>query len=283
MRIGFVGAGKVGCSLAMYLNSQHCEFSGFYSKTEANASEIANRIHCRAYTDINELAQKSDLLFFTVPDDSIATVYQSISQENLKNTIVCHCSGSLTAKEVFGKDDVEHNIRKISLHPLCAVDSKESHKDLARVFFFMEGDSEITSLMREYLTGLKLNVRIIDSSIKTKYHLAASVVSNQVIALIAQGIELLEDCGFSEEDSLKALSPLISGNIEHILDRGPVKALTGPVQRGDISTVKKHLDVLASDEDKLLYTLLSRKLLKLAKIKNPDKDFNKLEKFLTQE
>lgn len=282
MRIGFVGAGKVGCSLALYFYSHQCEISGFYSKTAEHAARIADMTKSQAFTDINSLALKSDLLFITVPDDEIASVYRGISSDNLKNTIVCHCSGSLTAKEVFGEDDTELNIRKISLHPLCAVDSKESHREFDKVFFFLEGNPEITELMMDYLKGLSLNVRIISSDIKVRYHLAASVVSNQVVALINEGVELLGQCGFSKEDSLDALAPLITGNIEHILKNGPVQALTGPVQRGDISTVSKHIRTLDTYSDRLLYTLLSRKLLQIAKIKNPDRDFSKLEKYLTE-
>ena len=282
MRIGFVGAGKVGCSLALYFYSHQCEISGFYSKTAEHAAEIADKTESQAFTDINTLAAKSDLLFITVPDDEIASVYRGISSDNLRNTIVCHCSGSLTAKEVFGEDDTDLNIRKISLHPLCAVDSKESHRDFEKAFFFLEGNPEITQLMMEFLKGLSLNVRIISSDIKVKYHLAASVVSNQVVALINGGVELLEQCGFSKEDSLEALAPLIMGNIEHVLKNGPVQALTGPVQRGDINTVSKHIRTLDTYSDRLLYTLLARKLLQIAKIKNPDRDFSKLEKYLTE-
>jgi predicted short-subunit dehydrogenase-like oxidoreductase (DUF2520 family) len=282
MRIGFVGAGKVGCSLALYFYSHQCEISGFYSKTAEHAVKIADKTKSRAFTDINRLAEKSDLLFITVPDDDIASVFREISSDNLKDTIVCHCSGSLTAKEAFGEDDNALNIRKISLHPLCAVDSKESHTEFDKVFFFLEGNPEATELMMNFLKGLPLNVRIISSDVKVKYHLAASVVSNQVVALINGGVELLEQCGFTKEDSLEALAPLIKGNIEHVLRNGPVQALTGPVQRGDINTVSRHIRSLDTYSDRLLYTLLSRKLLQIAKIKNPDRDFSKLDKYLSE-
>lgn len=282
MRIGFVGAGKVGSSLALYFYSHQCEISGFYSKTEEHAVEIADKTESHAFTDINSLAERSELLFITVPDDDIASVFREISSDNLKDTIVCHCSGSLTAKEAFGEDDNALNIRKISLHPLCAVDSKESHSEFDKVFFFLEGNPEATELMMNFLKGLSLNVRIISSDVKAKYHLAASVVSNQVVALINGGVELLEQCGFTKEDSLEALAPLIKGNIEHVLKNGPVQALTGPIQRGDINTVSKHILSLDTYSDRLLYTLLSRKLLQIAKIKNPDRDFSKLDKYLSE-
>jgi hypothetical protein len=90
------------------------------------------------------------------------------------------------------------------------------------------------------------------------------------------GIELFDN----EEDARKALTPLISGNVQHALNAGPAKALTGPVERGDITTLEKHMQVTDSEEDKELYRLLSKKLLPLAKAKNPDRDYSSLEDFL---
>lgn len=282
MRIGFIGAGNVGCSLALYFHSHSCNITGIYSKTKEHAAKLAEKTDSKTFTDLNELAAQSDLLFFTVPDDEIAAVYKNISTDSLRDTIVCHCSGSLTAKEVFGEDDDSICLHKISLHPLCAVDSKESYKDFKKVYFFIEGSAETTDSIKKFLSDIGLKVKLINSDIKVKYHLAASVVSNQVVALINEGVEILGQCGFTKEESLKALSPLILGNIEHILDKGPVQALTGPVQRGDVNTLNKHMHSLDTYSDRLLYTLLARKLLKIAKIKNPDRDFSKLDKFVSE-
>ena len=68
-------------------------------------------------------------------------------------------------------------------------------------------------------------------------------------------------------------------NAQNIAKKGTMEALTGPVLRGDDNTVLKHLNVL-SDEDKLLYMLLSRKILKVAKAKNKDFDYTKIEKII---
>ena len=282
MRIGFIGAGKVGCALALYFHSHNSTISGFFSKTQEHAADIASRTGSKVFSNLNDLAANSDLLFFTVPDDEIASVYKSISADSLKDTIVCHCSGSLTAKEVFGEDDNSTGLYKVSIHPLCAVDSKERYKDFEKVYFFMEGRADTTEKLKKFFTDIGLKVKLINSDIKVKYHLAASVVSNQVVALVNEGVEILEQCGFTREESLKALSPLILGNVEHILDKGPVQALTGPVQRGDVNTLTKHMHSLDTYSDRLLYTLLARKLLKIAKIKNPDRDFSKLEKFVSE-
>ncbi len=281
MRIGFIGAGKVGCSLAQYFYIHNCSIEGFFSNTPAHAQEIAKKTDSKVFSDINETALNSDLLFLTVPDSKLTAVFNEINKDNLKNTIVCHCSGSLTANEVFGNNGEEINLKKVSLHPLCAVDSKDSYRDFEKVFFFLEGDTAAADTLKDFLSSLGLKVKCIKPEVKTRYHLAASVVSNQVVGLINEGIKLLEQCGFNREDSLSALSPLISGNIEHIIKNGPQKALTGPVQRGDAITVEKHLGQLHNENDRILYKLISLKLLEIAKEKSPQKDFKQLENVLS--
>ena len=130
------------------------------------------------------------------------------------------------------------------------------------------------------LTEAGLRFQIIDPSSKTRYHLAAVYASNLVCGLIGEASRLLQECGFGEEDALNALSPLIAGNVEHALAVGPVRALTGPVERGDVITLEKHLSVCESEEDRQLYLLLSEKLLRLAKEKHPERDYEEMEQFL---
>ena len=112
-----------------------------------------------------------------------------------------------------------------------------------------------------------------------KYHCAAAICSNQVIALIQESLDLLSECGFDEESALSALAPIITGNVAHIVKDGTAGSLTGPVERGDTDTVKKHLNCL-NEEDRLLYRLLSRKLLSVGKKKNPQRDYSRLESLL---
>ncbi|WP_244835116.1 DUF2520 domain-containing protein [Clostridium sp. BJN0001] len=106
----------------------------------------------------------------------------------------------------------------------------------------------------------KYFIRKIEDS--AKYHLSNVFASNLVLSLLDISARYLESLGLNENDALDALFPLIEGNIESIHKNGFVNSLTGPVARGDIETVKKHIEVL-NNEDKCLYNLLSLNLLKL--------------------
>ena len=91
--------------------------------------------------------------------------------------------------------------------------------------------------------------------------------------------QMLRDCGFSAANAHRALSPLMMGNTENIIQYGPVGALTGPIERNDLSTVMDHLDSLSAQEQKI-YRDLSEEVLKIAKMKHPERDYSEMERIL---
>ena len=128
---------------------------------------------------------------------------------------------------------------------------------------------------------------IISPEVKTLYHAAAVMVSNQMIALADIGAQLLQQCGFEQEDAEKALAPLILGNAQAVTSFGAEKALTGPCERGDDKTVAAHikaLEVAESLDEEILqaYRTLSVRLVKIAERKNPSRNYRKLKKELEQ-
>ena len=283
MKIGFIGAGKVGFSLGKYFCEHGLEVTGYYSRNFQSAKEAAAFTSSAAYENRSELVANSDVLFLTVTDCAIADTYAAVCEEDIRGKIVCHCSGALTAESVFS--DIErHGAAGFSVHPLIAVSSRyDSYRQLADVFFTLEGTESKREEFREWLKTAGLNVQCIPADAKVKYHCAAAIASNQVIALFAQSQQLLMECGFSQDTARQALVPLFLGNARQTAESGPANALTGPVERGDKGTIEKHLKVLDCSEDKLLYLLLSKKLLKTAKEKHPSRDYSSIENFINAE
>ena len=93
------------------------------------------------------------------------------------------------------------------------------------------------------------------------------------MALISKSVDMLTECGFTPENALSALTPLMTGNMRHIAEDGVINSLTGPVERGDAETVRKHLECLESGDDRELYTLLSRLLIPVAQARNPERSY----------
>nr|WP_279311706.1 DUF2520 domain-containing protein [Roseburia faecis] len=154
-----------------------------------------------------------------------------------------------------------------------------SYQQLEHAFFTVEGHPHAVQVITDLLTSYGNEVCRIDAAAKPEYHAAASILSNQVIAVLDTGYRLLEDCGFSRKKAVAATAALVRQNIENVLSQGCVHALTGPIERGDVSTVEKHLQVL-NPEDAALYRMLGTRLLTIAKEKNPAQNYENMEHVL---
>ncbi len=278
MRIGFIGAGKVGFSLGKYFLLNEYEISGYFNRNIKEALNAAKFTNSLCFKNINEIVDKSDILFITVSDSVISNIWSIISELPVKDKIICHCSGLLSSSIFSGANEKSCNV--CSVHPLLAVSGKyDSYKDLKKAFFTIEGNNFSIKVISEILNKCGNKFKVIEDKSKIKYHLAASIASNLVIALAKISIETLEQCGFSENEAISALSPLMIENVKNIFDKGVKNALTGPVERCDISTIKSHISALEDDE-LTIYKLLSKKLSAVAKEKNSGINYDSLNKIL---
>ncbi|SMC25829.1 Predicted oxidoreductase, contains short-chain dehydrogenase (SDR) and DUF2520 domains [Clostridium acidisoli DSM 12555] len=270
--IGFIGAGKVGISLGKYFSINNLNLSGYYSKNANSAAEAAEFTNSKHFNDLETLIRYSNLIFITTPDDVIKEIWNELKEYNLKDKIICHTSGSLSSS-IFS------NINTLgalgySIHPMCAFSDKfTTYKSLNQIYFSIQGDDAYLYVLSELLKGLGNNVIILDKDKKPLYHLANVTVSNLVLSLLEIGCSYMKSCGLNEKDAINALMPLIDNNIKNIKAHGFLNALTGPVERGDLETLKHHLTVIPpSDLD--LYRRLSLNLINLSEKKHYGKNYN---------
>lgn len=278
MNIGFVGAGKVGFTLGRYLAEKGVSVAGYYSRSPASAREAAAFTGSAAFDTPGELADHCDTLFLTVPDGAIAEVWHQARALPIRGKIICHCSGSLSS-EVF--DGVERTgALACSLHPLCAVhDRLESWKTMDSVYFTVEGASRAELEKLLHVTGNPYS--LIDADKKTLYHAACVTVSNLTVGLAQMGAELFARCGLDEDFAQNAWRALFLGNAENIARGGPMRALTGPIERGDADTIRSHLAAL-DGEALAVYRALSGVLVRVAEEKNPGRDYTDVKETLAK-
>ena len=279
MRTGIIGAGKVGCSLGKYFRLNNLKVTGYYDVNENLAKEAATFTETTFIEDLETIVKISDTLFLTVPDDLITTVWNQMKDMSLEGKFICHCSGALSAGDAFPGID-KCGAFGYSVHPLFAVSDKyNSYKELSHAYFVIEGDERHREDIAGIFRNLGNQVCYIAAEDKVKYHCAAAVCSNHVVALIEESLSLMQECGFNEESALKALAPIMLGNIQHIVEKGTVNSLTGPVERADVKTVEKHLNCLNKSQQ-MLYCLLSEILISIGEKKNPERDYGKLKDIL---
>ncbi|GAA5108537.1 Rossmann-like and DUF2520 domain-containing protein [Orbus sasakiae] len=276
MKIGFIGAGKVGSTLAKYFISQGISVAGFYSQSFANAEQVCQFTGCKPYTSIAALLDDSDVILITVPDSQIANVWSELCLLPLNNKLVGHCSGLLSS-DIFMFNQSVYPFG-FSLHPLYAIyDRFTCYQSMHHAYFTLQSDSEtVLNQLQHIFTALPNHISVIDGAQKSLYHAACVLLSNHVIALAQIGSDMLKQCGLDEQFSEQAWHPLFLGNAQSLCQYGTLAALTGPIERADVETIKQHLTALSPDI-KPLYQQLSLVLLKISQQKHPQRDYQPLQ------
>lgn len=277
MNIGFIGAGKVGCSLGRYMADHAIAVAGYYSRTPDSAREGAVSTRSVAYDSMADLVRDSDAVFVTVPDGEIAGVWQQLRVLPIQDKIISHCSGALSSA-VFSDIGI-FQAYGYSIHPFIPIPDRYAQDALSGALFTIEGAPERMGEMSALLTGCGNEVVSVSGEDKVRYHGAAAMASNLYVGLVAMCQEMLESCGFSQEQAHRALVPLILGNVKNIAEAGTVAALTGPLERGDAETLEAHLAALMGREREI-YVALSREVLKVAREKHSDRDYGRIEEIL---
>ncbi|GAA0179836.1 Rossmann-like and DUF2520 domain-containing protein [Clostridium sediminicola] len=254
--------------------------TGYFSRNFESAKEAAVFTNSKAYSNIEDLIKDCDTIFITTPDDKINEVWQNIKNYTIKGKIICHTSGSFSSK-IFSQINLSGAFG-YSIHPIFPFSDKfTSHSKLNNAYFSIEGHKKHIDFLRKFFMDLGNKVISIDSNKKPLYHLANVTVSNLVLSLFDIGCDYLKLCDVPRKDAKDALLPLICSNIQNIKENDFMDALTGPIERGDVNTIQKHINVL-NENNKELYKILSLNLLKIAKDKNKERDYSELEKLLEE-
>jgi len=143
----------------------------------------------------------------------------------------------------------------------------KTEEDLNTTFFTIEGQGKRMDQIYNLLNGLNNPWLKISLNDKTAYHLAASIVSNYLVTLLDIGIKIFVDIGFTEKKAKELIQPLLRKTLDNVIETGTENALTGPIARGDIGTIEKHMDKISQSYHDILdiYQQLGYKTTDLAK------------------
>lgn len=241
MRIVIVGAGNVGTALAVLLQKAGHTITGIASRTEESAAKAGARLGVPHATDPLQFTRQADIVFLTTPDRAIADVCAQISAKDgfAQGTIVAHTSGAHSSQILNSATGV----RAVSFHPLQTFANPDSGiKNLPGSFITIEGQSTALPTVRQLVSDLSCRPLEIPTEGKPLYHAAACIACNYFTTLLDTALQVMEAAGVSKEDGLPALAPLIEGTWNNILRVGTTQALTGPIARGDTTTVEAHLE-----------------------------------------
>ncbi len=275
-RIGFIGLGRVGSALANLLHRAGYQIVAVSSRHDQHYTALAEALHTPDLRrgDAAAVVAAADLTFITTPDDAISPLAGSIGRAGVGlGKAVVHTSGALSSAALAGVR--EHGALVGSLHPLQAFATVElAMARMAGSSFAIEGDAALIPALTRIARDLGGQPMLISAADKALYHAAAVLAANYSVTLAALGAQLLSSIGIPPETGLAALLPLLRGNLENLEQVGLPAALTGPIVRGDVGTVHRHLQALDAANPPLahLYRELGLHTLPLAQAKGLDAD-----------
>ncbi len=265
-----VGAGPVATALAGGLRLAGVPVLGLWSRRPAAARAAAGSAGVAAFSPAPpDILLEAEVLVLAVRDDAVAEVATRLVATGLvgERHVLLHCSGAHAAGEVFA--GVAGKIGGTgTLHPLRAIaDPRAAMRSWKGTVFGVEGDLRGRAAATQLAQVLGGTALALEGTAMVRYHAAAAMASNYVVALLDAAVGLLRAAGVDEAAALSALVLLAQSAITNVGEKGLANGLTGPIRRGDAGTVGRHLAALATDPAlHELYRVLGRRALGLAEV-----------------
>lgn len=269
MTISFIGTGALasGLALALHARGYHIEELVYHSvSSRARAKTLAAAVKAQAVA-LTDATLHADIIWIAAPDGAIAECAATLAKRKelkWKSRIVLHSSAALSS-------DVLVPLRRLgasvaSLHPMMtfprASKNHPSAPDLSGVFFAFETssprDQRSTRACKQVVRALDGELFTLRSSDKPLYHAFGALVSPLLISHLAAASEVAALTKVKPEQARRIMRPIIERTLQNFYAHGPDAALSGPLVRGDLETIGKHLDALSRSPHELdVYRALS--------------------------
>src|SRR6266849_3993701 len=261
--LGFIGAGRVGTGLASGFARAGVNVVAIASRKMASAQRLAKRVRGARACAPQEVADRADMVLLTVPDDAIEAVASSVRWR--AGSACVHCSGAADL-DVLQKAVADGALAG-GFHPLHMFgEAGEPPGALAGCAIALAGPDELVQRLARLVRALDAKPLRLPEGGRALYHAAANFSGAFVIALIQETIALWGKLGVAEAAALAALLPLLRGTADNVERLGAAGGLGSAVARGDVGTIRRHLDALAREapESLELYRILSLRTIPLA-------------------
>lgn len=267
-RIALVGAGAAGSALLLALHQAGYPIAGIASRTLKSAQSCAALTgNPPASIDPAPVVVNADIIILATPDGQIEQVCQAIADQGVirPGQLFLHLSGALTTSALGAA--CRKGAEVLALHPIQALaDPVKGAQLLSGSWFCLEGSAPAITQGEALVKALQGQTLVVPADKKALYHAALCVASNYLVTLESIAVALLEQIGIERSDGLKAILPLITGSVENLAHSGLPNALTGPISRGDTTTIARHIDSLREIQPdyQAIYRMLGNETVKLA-------------------
>lgn len=264
LRIAVVGPGNLGRALAVSLQEADYRIVAVLGRTRRSTESLARLVGARR-TGLSE----ADVVWFCVPDAEIARAARDLARKmDWAGKIALHSSGALTSDEL---DVLKRKGAVVaSVHPLMTF-VKGLRPALKDVPFAIEGDASAVRAARAIVRDLGGEAFAIRREDKAAYHAWGTFASPLLTALFATTERVAGLTGVGPKQARQRMSAILFQTLSNYVSLGAGAGFSGPIVRGDVRTVKKHLEVLRhAPHSREVYLALARAALEYLPVKNKD-------------
>ena len=260
-RTTIIGLGRLGQALARSLPAAGFPIHSLFTR---NGSRLSDEFAITGSFP-EQKQQLGRLVFLTVPDQAIAEVAQRLAMldTNFSDHTFIHCSGSEPAERLAELGRLKAAIA--AFHPVQTFTAHSGPEDFHNIYFSMQGNPDAFRDLKQIAGQLGARSFEVDNDQKTSLHAAAAMASNYLVTLLSTAAETGAGGGLPESQVKQVLLPLMHTTLRNLQNYPIRDALTGPVRRGDVETVKSHLALLKEQPHLLeVYRVLGRQTVELA-------------------
>ena len=257
-RIGVVGAGRVGAVLAAALREAGHEIAAVAGESHASRTRIDTLLPGVRVDKPTAVSRACDLLLLTVPDDMLSNVVTMLAASGAirEGQYVVHTSGKHGLAVLQPAADAGAHV--LAMHP--AMTFTGTDVDLARLagcVYGVTANPDTEDLAAKLVADLRGRLLRVAEDRRALYHAGLAHGANHLVTLVSQAMDLLRDSG--ADDPAATLRPLLTAALDNALEYGSA-ALTGPIVRGDVETVRAHLRDIAANRPATLesYVAMAR-------------------------
>jgi len=269
-----LGAGRAGGALGAALARSGHSIGAVVTRTAASAAAAVARIGAgEPTTDPHRAVGADDLTLVALPEAAVAPTIAALAarRPRLERAVVLHVAGALDAEVLAPLRAAGAAVG--TLHPCAAFPDRTRSPALADVTFDLDGDGAAIAAARALVARLGARAIELPPGGKALFHASACLAANALTALLDHATQLAEAAGAAEPAAREALAALARTALDAVAERGAVRALTGPIERGERAVIEAHLAALRRAAPALLepYCAFARATLATAR-RRPGRD-----------
>lgn len=267
--LNIIGAGRLGRTLgALWRERGVFVIGSVMNRTPKSTRAAMAFIGAGSAADAFSSMGVAEVWLIATPDGDIARIAAQLAASGRVRSgdVVFHCSGALPSQLL--REHLPAGVAVASVHPLKSfADPAHAVLNFAGTWCAAEGDAAALAAVIPEFEAIGGRTTRIDARYKTLYHAASVMVCNYLTALMEAGLQCYEKAGLTRDTASAMMEPLVRETVDNVFKLGPIKALTGPIARGDHPVVARQLAALNAFDPGLaeIYRALGQTALTLAR------------------